>query len=107
MDVLLWWSCIRAGLEVRTAYFAEAAFVALDSGENREINLVITEDITPGESATEGCQARVVAKLETQNPLSSVNDHIGLTMIEHAEREGKIAPGKTVLIEPTSGNTGI
>ena len=76
----------------------------------------ISEDITKTIGGTplvklhksvEGIDATILAKCEFFNPLSSVKDRIGLAMINAAEKAGKIQPGKTVLIEPTSGNTGI
>ncbi len=55
----------------------------------------------------EGCHAEILLKLEFFNPLGSVKDRIGLAMIEAAEKDGKINKNKTVILEPTSGNTGI
>ncbi len=61
----------------------------------------------PRISKAENLQADLVLKLEFFNPLASVKDRIGLAMIDDAERNGKITAGKTTIVEPTSGNTGI
>jgi cysteine synthase A len=55
----------------------------------------------------EGAGAEVLGKLESFNPAGSVKDRIGLAMIEAAEADGQLVPGRSVIVEPTSGNTGI
>ncbi|MCB1419066.1 MAG: pyridoxal-phosphate dependent enzyme, partial [Notoacmeibacter sp.] len=58
-------------------------------------------------AAEKGVKAQIIGKLEFFNPIASVKDRIGLAMIEALEAQGRIRPGKSILVEPTSGNTGI
>src|SRR6187397_786011 len=69
--------------------------------------LVRLRKVTGPAQAKGGSHADVWAKCEMMNPGGSVKDRIALAMIEAGERDGKLRPGTTVLVEPTSGNTGI
>ncbi len=73
---------------------------------NSVIDLVGNTPLVRINRLAKGCHAQIVAKLEFYSPGANVKDRIGVAMIEAAEREGKIGPD-TVIVEPTSGNTGI
>mmetsp|Transcript_15081 Transcript_15081/g.17554 ORF Transcript_15081/g.17554 Transcript_15081/m.17554 type:complete len:394 (-) Transcript_15081:75-1256(-) len=74
---------------------------------NNILELVGNTPLVKLSKVVEGCGAEIVAKLESSNPANSVKDRIALSMITQAEERGDISPGKTTLVEPTSGNTGI
>lgn len=71
------------------------------------IELVGRTELVRLNRITEGIVATIIAKVESQNPGGSIKDRIGVSMIEDAERRRTIKPGRTVIVEPTSGNTGI
>lgn len=92
----------RGASSSSTTLFADKPKIA-----NNILELIGHTPLVKLNKVTAESGAEIIAKLESSNPANSVKDRIALSMISEAEARGQITPGKTVLVEPTSGNTGI
>src|SRR5262250_133124 len=100
-------ACIRSPSISRRTKSRESCEFIVPNIAGNALELVGRTEMVRLNRVTEGAVATIVAKMESQNPGGSVKDRIGVSMIEDAERRGLIKPRQTVIVEPTSGNTGI